>query len=202
MSSSPDQTAPEPPLLSKLEPKYDVVFRRIFDEEKKCRLLLSLLNSILKWPPERKLTSLTLLPSHVLPGGWDDKESVMDIRAEDQLGRQYDVEVHIGYDAAYLDRAVFYLARLLGEQLPVGAPYSGLRPVIGAHFLDWKLFGTGDKFHHVIELREKGEEKRSCDLLELHMVEMPKFRRNLADLRDNEKPKHWVCRRSSKQRRS
>ncbi len=76
-------------LLPKLPPRVDLVFRRLFDEQDHCRLLISLLNSILKLPTEDLITELTLLPTHVTGPQADDKEVVLDLRAQTLQRRQF-----------------------------------------------------------------------------------------------------------------
>ncbi len=43
-------------LLPKLPPGADVVFRRLFNEEDACRLLISLLNAVLRYPVGKRIT--------------------------------------------------------------------------------------------------------------------------------------------------
>jgi len=61
--------------LSKLPPGDDGVFRRLFDEENDCRLLICLLNAILAYPAGQRISQLTLLRTHVAGPLADDKEA-------------------------------------------------------------------------------------------------------------------------------
>ena len=75
-----------PAALPKLPPGDDVVFRRLFDEENGCHLLVSLLNAILAYPAGRRIKTLSLLRSQVSGPLADDKEVILDIRAQAEDG--------------------------------------------------------------------------------------------------------------------
>src|SRR5882757_6497132 len=96
---------PAPEQLPKLSPLVDVVFRRLFED---IQLLISLLNALLHLPPDRRLTSLTILSTKVAGPLADDKEVVLDLRAQTQDGRQFHIEVQIRAFVSYPERMLFY----------------------------------------------------------------------------------------------
>jgi predicted transposase/invertase (TIGR01784 family) len=127
------------PSLSKLPPKFDAVFLRLFNEDDHARLLIALLNGLLKLPPRLRIVELTLLPPRIQDTA-AEKQVVLDIRAVSVMGDRYNLDVQVSPFAEYENRAVYYLTGLHHGQLPAGAPYSRLRPAISVHVLDFPLF--------------------------------------------------------------
>src|ERR1700712_5356690 len=142
-------------VLPKLPPGDDVVFRRLFDEENGCHLLICLLNAILAYPPGRRISQLTLLRNHVAGPLADDKEVVLDIRAEAEDGGRYHVELQVSSHPCYSERVLFYWAGMYAGQLEAGQGYGDLRPVVSVHILFFRLFKAKRHatYHHVFRVR-------------------------------------------------
>ncbi len=173
-------------LLPKLNPKYDVVFLSLFGDRNDPELLLSLLNALLQGhqPP---LVSLELSPTRLSNEVAQDKAPVLDLCATDGQGRRYDVEIQVSRKAAYPERALYYWARLFVSQLKKGQPYTALRPTVGIHLLDWNLFdGPDQELHHVFHAVDERWGRRLTDHLALHILELPRFDRAIAELSSDE----------------
>lgn len=160
-----------------LTPKLDLVFKLLFTQD--TAILLNLVNAILAAPEHLRLTSLdvknpTLLPEEDL----SKKFIVLDIRAKDERGRQYDIEMQVRKYGYYPERAAYYLSKLYTGQLDAGEQYHALKPVIGIHFLDYDLFPAHDAWQWAFEWRDREHPTvRLTDHLLLHLVELPKFER-------------------------
>src|ERR1700712_5779566 len=98
--------------LPKLPPGADIVFRRLFDDEDNARLLISLLNGILRRPPESLIRSLKLRPTHLTGPLAADKEVVLDIRAEAEDDTSFHIEVQVNAQLTYAGRMLYYWAGL------------------------------------------------------------------------------------------
>ncbi len=70
-----------------LDPKADVVFKKIFGQNKD--LVKSFLNSLLPLPEDGLIESLEYLPSEQIPLTPLKKYSIVDVRCIDQKGRQF-----------------------------------------------------------------------------------------------------------------
>jgi predicted transposase/invertase (TIGR01784 family) len=111
-------------VLPKLPPGDDVVFRRLFDEDKGCHLLICLLNAILAYPDGQRISQLTLLRTHVAGPLAADKEVVLDVHAEAENGNRFHVEVQVSSHPSYSERMLFYWASMYAGQLESGFPSS------------------------------------------------------------------------------
>ena len=71
-----------------IDPKIDYAFKRLFGSEANEPLLIHLLNAVLQPPPAQRVAALEILNT------FNDKEAldVVDIKARDQLGRQFNIE--------------------------------------------------------------------------------------------------------------
>jgi hypothetical protein len=59
------------------------------------------------------------------------------VLARDGGGKQYNIEMQVRRYDAWGQRSVYYLARLLGQQLQAGGDYRHLKAVVGIHLLDF-----------------------------------------------------------------
>jgi predicted transposase/invertase (TIGR01784 family) len=166
-----------------IDPKVDVVFKRLFGSEKTARLLVSLLNAILAglspaWP----VTGVAF----VLPGGEKesprDKEAIADVKARDDGNRQFHLEMQWQVPAAFLKRMLFYWSKFHPRQLREGENYLTLRPTVSICFLDRILFPQTEEYHLVFEVRERKHELLLCDDLQMHLFELPKFTKSAEEL--------------------
>lgn len=177
-------------LLPKLPPTADVVFRKLFNEDDHCHLLLCLLNAILRRPPAQKLRSLKLVRSHIAGPRARDKESVLDLRAEAHDGSHLHIEVQVNGQPSYPARALYYWSAIYHGQLAAGKSYTDLQPVISVHFLCFSLFSDPrhSAYHHVFRARADEDDAILSAHMELHTLELTKLP---ASLPGSEEPK-WL----------
>ncbi len=77
----------------------------------------------------------------------DDKLSILDLRARDTCGRQYNLEMQTSSSQALSSRLVYYLASMYSQQLGKSEAYRSLAPAISICFLDEILFNNTQAFH-------------------------------------------------------
>jgi len=160
-----------------LDPKLDLVFKRLFAESPD--LLMDLINSVrISEPP---IVALEILNPQVTPEDITKKLVILDILARDATGRMLNVEMQTRQHAGLPSRMVFYLARLLGRQLEAGEDYHQVQPVIGITLMDFDLFPDVERAVWDFELRDRQFPDIVLDRsLQLHLVEMPKADRHPA----------------------
>ncbi|GBK61223.1 hypothetical protein PbDSM24746_12270 [Paenibacillus macerans] len=69
-----------------LDPRVDVIFKRIFGSERNKDVLLAFLNSTFREAGESPLTEIVLLNPYTEPDSPNDKQSIMDIKAKTAKG--------------------------------------------------------------------------------------------------------------------
>ena len=106
-----------------------------------------------------------------------DKESILDIKATDESGKIFNVEVQTSGTGLFNHRTLYYWARLYSSQLHEGDIYSKLYPAICINILDFKLFNDFEKYHSTFMVREKDNpEYFLSEHLVIHFLELPKLK--------------------------
>ena len=123
-----------------LDPKNDFAFKRIFGREENKDILIAFLNDMLDHHYIGQIVAVTFLLTIQDPDTVDQKESLLDVLCEDQLGRQYIVEMQIARTDHFLKRAQYYASKAYSRQLQRGHPYSDLKEVIFLAIVDFPLF--------------------------------------------------------------
>jgi len=171
--------------MCKVNPKIDLVFKKLFGVDKNKDLLLSLINSMLT--DEDKIKTVTLKNPYNLPDYLDGKLSVLDIKAEDEKGRRYNIEMQIVGHDDYGLRTLFYLAKAFIEQIGASGKYKDLNKTIVINIVDFEFFAepTDDeniekkekRYHREVAFRDiKTLEKYpQLDYFSVHFVELPKY---------------------------
>ncbi len=159
-----------------LSPKIDLVFKMLFVRD--SAILANLIDCVLDLPEGARIRSVEVRNPAILPEEIGRKFIVLDIKAEDQSGRKFNVEMQVRKYASYSKRSVYYLCKLYAEQLDSGDDYAELKPVVGIHFLDYEEFECCPEFHFRCSFRDiRHPEISLTDDLVLHVVEMPVFER-------------------------
>src|SRR5580692_5610488 len=168
--------------LKKLSPRVDFVFRMLFGNARNKDLLISLLNSIVG--PGIHVVDVIIKNPFNLADYRRAKESILDIKAVDQNGVWYDIEMQCAEHVFYGKRAIFYLSKVDTDQLEAGTSYSSLNTTIGIHFLDFNYFDDDRMVRQfVFKDMETNEVPEQLSCLQLYFVEMGKFRKDWAQIR-------------------
>lgn len=166
-----------------IDPKVDYAFKYLLGRESTKAILIDVLNSVLAPPPGHEIVAIELLNPLNLQEALDDKLSILDIKARDQSGRQFNVEMQILAHPYYEKRVVYYAARLHREQLREGQDYGLLCQTISISFLNHALFPQVTDYHLRFHLLEDRHHFQMTDDLEFHFLELPKFNKGLDKLK-------------------
>ena len=161
--------------MCKLNPKIDLVFKKIFGTEQNKNVLKSLINSIL--PQDEKIVEITIKNPYNDQDFIGDKLSVVDIKATDEKGRWYDIEIQVKEQKFYGKRAIFYLSEIYSNQLNERDSYDKLRKTIIISLLDFDYFLTDKRYFRRCCYKDfdTGELYPQLDFADLYFVELRKF---------------------------
>jgi predicted transposase/invertase (TIGR01784 family) len=168
--------------IVKIKPKVDFVFRKLFGSVENVDLLIALLNSILQLPVP--IADARIMNPFNLATYQRGKETILDIKAVDENGVWYDIEMQLQPHILYGRRAVYYGAKMFTDQIEQGAEFAALNKTIGIHFLDFKYFEGDDRYvrHFVFKDAETNDQPKELDCLEFYFVELPKFRKDWPEI--------------------
>ena len=99
-------------MLIGIEPTVDYAFKRVFGRTENADILISLLNAVLGRPAGERIASLEILNPFLPQERLDDKAAVLDIKARDESGRLFNVEMQIRPHHALRERLLYYWARV------------------------------------------------------------------------------------------
>jgi predicted transposase/invertase (TIGR01784 family) len=143
------------------------------DEEQ----LLSFLNAVLRREGNNKLVSVEIIENRNLTAEIiGDKTSILDVRSRTGDGTRVNVEVQLRNLGNMDKRSLFYWSREYSKGLEAGQEYQELPAVIAVNIINFELMPETE-YHssfHLWEDSKKGV--MLTDALEIHFVEMPKFR--------------------------
>lgn len=162
--------------------KNDVAFRKIFGNENKKEVLISFLNAILDFEEKHKIADVTILNPYQLPKFWDGKATIIDVKAKDQSGREFIVEMQVADALGFSKRVLYYTSQGYVSQIDRGEFYDKLNPTIFVGILDFEI-SKNPKYicrHRILDV-ETGE--RIMEDMEFNFIELPKFKLERKDLK-------------------
>ncbi len=162
-------------MITGIDPKIDYAFERLFGGEPNRHLLMHLLNAVLNPPPGRQVVDLEILNPFSDKEHWDDKQSIVDIKARDQEGRLFNVEMQMVAGPFFPRRLLYYWAKLYQQQLQEGENYRNLRPTISICFVNSLLFPQAPAHHLLFRLIDAEHTLTFTEDIEFHVIELPKF---------------------------
>ena len=160
-----------------VKPTSDIFIKYLFGTEENKILLLAFINAVLENSEFPPIKSVELKNPFNLKKIVFDKESILDIKATDESGKIFNIEIQTSGPGKFKPRTLYYWARLYSSQLYAGDIYSKLYPVICINILEFKLFKDFEKYHSTFMVREKNDpEYFLSEHLVLHFLELPKFK--------------------------
>lgn len=171
-------------MISGIDPKVDFAFKWLFAREQSIPLLISLINAVLQPASENEIVSLELLNPFNEQDSSDDKLSIVDVKARDRTGRQFDVEMQIVSERAFSNRLVYYWADLHQQQLAKGDPYTNLRPTISICLTNFVLFPDVCDYRLQFELCNREHNIVFSSDIMIVVLELPKFKLAPENLND------------------
>ncbi len=156
-----------------LNPKADLTFKKVFGEHPD--LIISFLNALLPFDsPEEEITWVEYLNPELMPFNPLRKDSIVDVRCRDRVGRQFIVEMQMIWTSAYKQRVLFNASKAYVSQLEKGESFDLLQPVYSLNLVN-ETFSDSDNYYHDYRIVEVAETKEVIEGLRFIFIELPKF---------------------------
>ena len=139
-----------------IDPRIDCVFKALLGAEANRRLLIHFLNAILGAALPAPIRQVDILNPHNEREFLDDKLSIVDVKARDEAGRFYQVEIQLLSYAELPARILYTWADLYSAQLGSGQDYAELRPTYAIWLLAEDLLRDDSAYSHIYRLRDEG----------------------------------------------
>ena len=156
-----------------ISPTVDFAFKVLLGSPEHVQVTLHFLNAILG--DEHRITSVEFLNPFLGKKRDDDRLSILDILATDNLGRKLNIEIQTSLPLGIRQRLAYYDARLYVDQLSESEKYHVLRPAIVICVLTKTLFSGRTDLHSDFRLRDQAGDLFSDDL-QIHTLELTKLR--------------------------
>jgi predicted transposase/invertase (TIGR01784 family) len=170
-----------------IDPKVDCVFKSILGNESNRNLLVHFLNAVLGSELVLPITSVEILNPYNEKEHLDDKLSIVDVKAKDERGRVYQIEIQLDYFGYLPARMLYTWSDVYSQQLQSGEKYYKLNPTYSIWLLAENAVKHDDQYIH----RYKFRDEAGIPLIEhggIWVFELEKFN---AQVIDNEQAR-WL----------
>ena len=173
-----------------IRPINDFAYKKIFSSPENKLVLISLLNAILSLV--KPIVDVTIVNPYNQQEFKDDKLTILDIKAVDQDGAIYDIEMQLSIFSGLIKRVVFYGCEVYAGQLKAGEDYSKLKPVYSICLLEGTLWAKSPKVHHAFRLTDAQSGRTLNHTLEIHTLELGWYNLKEADLPTASPLDRWI----------
>ena len=158
-----------------LDPKSDLTFKKVFGENKD--LMISFLNALLPLQPGREVVEIEYLSSELVPDHPEKKDSIVDVRCKDTLGRQFLVEMQMYWTDAFKQRALFNTCKAYVEPVEKGEKFEDIKPIYTISLVNDIAFPElPEEFYHVYVPMNETHDDHVIDDMKMVFIELPKFK--------------------------
>ena len=177
----------------------DYAFKRVFGKNGNESILKDLLESILNI----EIKSITIQNPEIPKNMKDGKIGILDVRAELNGDEITEVEMQVQDQHNIDKRSPTYLTKIYSDQLKEGEQYIEVKKVVVINILNFNYYKR-NSYHSVARMMfEESKENEKVDLgyivedkyatkdLEMHFIELPKFRKKDPDM--SNKLEQWLC---------
>lgn len=157
-----------------LNPKADLTFKKVFGEHPD--LVASFLNALLPFDsPEERIEHVEYLPSELVPQTPLRKNSIVDVRCQDERGRQFIVEMQMVWSSEFKQRVLFNASKAYVRQITGGEDYELLQPVYSLNLVNDIFEPELEGYYHNYRIVHVEHSDRIIEGLHFVFVELPKF---------------------------
>ena len=156
----------------------DYFIRYLFtDKGSSETILLDFINSIMINANMKTFRSVEILTPFNLKKNRNLKETIVDVKCITQNGSVVIIEIQLQGNSRFPERILYYWAANYSKLLKHGERYDELTPVISINLLNFNLDKTKN-IHSCYMLYEMNNKKLLTDHLQIHIIELKKFKKN------------------------
>jgi len=154
----------------------DVIFKLLMGTEGSKDLLTDFLLAVLNIPTD-ELDDITISNPFLLQEYKGDKLGILDVKLKLKTGKVINIEVQVDLMPFMESRILFYVSKLITEQMDESDQYGKIKRVISIIITDHTLIKQNEKYHHCFGLYDIESGVLLTDNLEIHTLEVPKARK-------------------------
>ncbi|NGX61101.1 MAG: hypothetical protein K940chlam9_00582 [Chlamydiae bacterium] len=173
-----------------LNPRNDLVFKRIFGSEKNKDILIHFLTDILDRPSP--ITEVTFLTTVQDPEIAPLRVSIIDVMCEDQNKNRFIIEMQISHEKGFDRRALYYAARAYCSQRTSNKKFHHLKDVYFLAITDFTPFPKKKSWLSRIGLKDLDTNEHDIDAIQLFFIQLPLFKKTKKDLETMTLREKWA----------
>ena len=154
--------------------KNDYLFKRLLGAEENKAILQNFLECVLNIP-HKEIEEIELLDKELKKDLIDEKTGILDVKIRLKNKTIINIEIQNLWDESFVNRTLFYWAKIYIEEFRRGEDYSELRKCITINIVA-KGFDLNDKIHSKYLLKEEESSEKLTDIMELHFLNLEKAR--------------------------
>lgn len=154
--------------------KNDYLFKRLLGAEENKAVLQNFLECVLNIP-HKEIEEIELLDKELKKDLIDEKTGILDVKIRFKNKTIINIEIQNLWDESFVNRTLFYWAKIYIEEFRRGEDYSELRKCITINIVA-KGFDLNDKIHSKYLLKEEESSEKLTDIMELHFLNLEKAR--------------------------
>ncbi|KLI54121.1 ATPase [Brachyspira hyodysenteriae] len=160
-------------------------------------ILENIVNCVLRDSGFQEVHNLEIINPHNLPENINLKESVLDVKAITKDNKKIIVEIQLSGNIDFLKRIFYYISKNIVSELNENESYDIISQVISINFVNFNMdFYDEGKAHRCFKLIDTENHKVSLDMMQMHIIEVPRFIKilNNSNINDIKKSKilSWI----------
>ena len=171
--------------LFKITLRNDYAFKRVFGVEENKDVLQDFLECILDIQPE-DIAGLELLDKELHKDLISDKTGVLDVKLRLKNNTIIDIEIQNRWNNEFVQRTIFYWAKMYTENLKTSEVYTKLPKCITINIVG-EGFNLNSLLHSEYNVVEKHINDRLSDELEIHFLNLAKVKEQQESFEQDEK---------------
>ena len=157
---------------SKVTPKLDLVFKKIFGDVRNTDILTDFLATVLEINPS-EITEVEILDNEVVPDVLISKFSRLDLRITINRTTSVNIEIQVLNYGNYKERTLFYWAKMYTGELQKKEDYLNLKNTIAINVIDFNLFDCKE-YHSTFKIFEEHRQELLTDKFRIDFLELRK----------------------------
>jgi len=173
-----------------LSPMMDIIFKLLMGTENSKEDLTNFLLSVLNLSVD-EYDDITISNPFLPQEYKGDKLGILDVKLKLKSGKVLNIEIQVDPMPHMDNRILFYVSKLITEQMGESDRYEKIKPVISIIITGHPLIKNSEKYHHHFRLYDIESSVLLTDTLAIHTLEVPKAR-EVSECNDKAELLNWM----------
>ncbi|MCP4697646.1 MAG: Rpn family recombination-promoting nuclease/putative transposase [Gammaproteobacteria bacterium] len=157
----------------RIKPTVDCIFKCILGSKENKNLLVHFLNAVLEPEKGSQIRDVTIENPYNEKEFVGDKLSIVDVKAMDEKGRMYQIEIQLAVHAALSARILYTWSGIYRSQIQEGDDYKKLKRAVSIWVLNESLFEDTKACHLPFSAYNSEHKLALTDHLAIHLLQLP-----------------------------